>query len=154
LSHYRTQAVCRVPSTLGKGPFPLGGGFAECDTRQTAHSKKSDGKAIFAKCLFSDTRQSFTVCQYALGKIKQRGRQNKAKRTAKRRLMEALQSARQKGTRQTRWLCRLPDLWHSTKAPSLPSATSLTLRKATTGLKKRKLVDDWLVYIRSKNKLV
>ena len=55
--HYRTGLVCRVSNTLGKGPFALGKGFAECGTRQTALGKKSDGEGTFAECLFSDTRQ-------------------------------------------------------------------------------------------------
>ena len=56
--HYRTGLVCRVSNTLGKGPFALGKGFAECGTRQTALGKKSDGEGTFAECLFSGTRQS------------------------------------------------------------------------------------------------
>ena len=56
--HYRTGLVCRVSNTLGKGPFALGKGFAECGTRQTALGKKSDGEDTFAECLFSGTRQS------------------------------------------------------------------------------------------------
>ena len=55
---YRTGLVCRVSNTLGKGPFALGKGFAECGTRQTALGKKSDGEGTFAECLFSGTRQS------------------------------------------------------------------------------------------------
>ena len=31
--HYRTQALCRVPVTLGKSPYTLGKGFAECNRR-------------------------------------------------------------------------------------------------------------------------
>jgi len=57
-THYRTGLVCRVSNTLGKGPFALGKGFAECGTRQTALGKKSDGEGTFAECLFSGTRQS------------------------------------------------------------------------------------------------
>ena len=55
--HYRTGLVCRVSNTLGKGPFALGKGFAECGTRQTALGKKSDGEGTFAEC------------QKALGKL-------------------------------------------------------------------------------------
>jgi len=57
-SHYRTGLVCQVSNTLGKDPFALSKGFAECGTRQTALGKKSDGEGIFAECLFSGTRQS------------------------------------------------------------------------------------------------
>ena len=57
-SHYRTGLVCRVSNTLGKGPFALGKGFAECGTRQITLGKKSDGEGTFAECLFSGTRQS------------------------------------------------------------------------------------------------
>ena len=49
-------AVCRVSNTLGKDPFALGKGFAECGTRQTALGKKSDGEGTFTECLFSGTR--------------------------------------------------------------------------------------------------
>ena len=56
--HYRTPWVCRVPETLGKRHKTLGKWFAECNTRRTALAKNSDGKANFAECLLSGTRQS------------------------------------------------------------------------------------------------
>ena len=56
--HYPTRVLCRVPNTLGKDPFALGKGFAECGTRQIRHGKKSDGETIFAECFFSGTLQS------------------------------------------------------------------------------------------------
>ena len=46
----------------------LGKWFAECNTRRTALAKKSDGKANFAECLLSGTRQS--LCRVpTLGKV-------------------------------------------------------------------------------------
>ena len=63
--HYRTGLVCRVSNTLGKCPFALGKGFAECGTRQTTLGKKSDGEGTFAECLFSGTRQS--LCRVSKG---------------------------------------------------------------------------------------
>jgi len=59
-----------VSGTLDKGPNTLGKAFAECNIRQTTLGKQTDGEATFAECLFSGTRQSFAVCQQALGKIK------------------------------------------------------------------------------------
>ena len=55
--HYRIHWLCRVPVTLGKGQFALGKLFAECYTRQTPLGKASHGKAIFAECRISGTRQ-------------------------------------------------------------------------------------------------
>ena len=55
--HYRTQALCRVPVTLGKSPYTLGKAFAECNSRQRSLGKSSDGKGLFAECLLSGTRQ-------------------------------------------------------------------------------------------------
>jgi len=49
-----------VPETLGKW-------FAECNTRRTALAKNSDGKANFAECLLSGTRQ-IAECP-TLGKV-------------------------------------------------------------------------------------
>lgn len=60
-AHYRTGRLCRVSNTLGKDPFALGKGFAECGTRQTGLGKKSDGEYTSAECLFSDTRQIFRI---------------------------------------------------------------------------------------------
>ena len=56
-SHYRTQALCRVPVTLGKSPYILGKAFAECNPWQRSLSKAGDGKGLFAECLLSGTRQ-------------------------------------------------------------------------------------------------
>ena len=55
--HYRIHWLCRVPVTLGKGQFALGKLFAECYTWQTPLGKASHGKAIFAECRISGTRQ-------------------------------------------------------------------------------------------------
>ena len=55
--HYWIQVLCRVPEALGKGQIPLGKAFAECGTRQRTHGKKLIGKALFAECLLSGTRQ-------------------------------------------------------------------------------------------------
>ena len=66
--HYRTQVLCRVSQTLGKGRKTLGKLLAECSTRRSAHGLSSTGEAGFAECLFSGTRQTFAVCQAALGK--------------------------------------------------------------------------------------
>jgi len=59
-----------VPQTLGKDQKALGKGFAECNTRQTAHDIYSVGKQLFAECFLSRTWQM--VCrvfiQNTLGK--------------------------------------------------------------------------------------
>ena len=55
--HYRTQALCRVPVTLGKSPYTLGKAFTECNSRQRSLDKSGDGKGLFAECLLSGTRQ-------------------------------------------------------------------------------------------------
>jgi hypothetical protein len=54
---YRNQPLCRVSRALGKALNTLGKGFVECHTRQRAHGKEDVGKAVFAECLLSDTRQ-------------------------------------------------------------------------------------------------
>jgi len=46
-----------VPVTLGKSPYTLGKGFAECNRRQRSLGKAGDGKGLFADGLLSDTRQ-------------------------------------------------------------------------------------------------
>ena len=56
-NHYWIQVLCRVPKALGKGQIALGKAFAECGTRQRTHGKKLIGKALFAECLLSGTRQ-------------------------------------------------------------------------------------------------
>ena len=65
--HYRTPVVCRVSETLGKIYKTLDKWFVECNTRRTALAKNSDGKANFAECLLSGTRQSLCECP-TLGK--------------------------------------------------------------------------------------
>ena len=66
--HYRTRVLCRVSQTLGKGRKTIGNFLAECSTQRSAHGLSSTGEAGFAECLFSGTRQTFAVCQAALGK--------------------------------------------------------------------------------------
>jgi hypothetical protein len=56
--HYRNQSLCRVPEALGEALKTLGKGFAECDTRQRRLGKQCIGKAFFAECFFSGTRQT------------------------------------------------------------------------------------------------
>ena len=46
-----------MSEVLGKGQIVLGKAFAECGTRQRTHGKKLIGKALFAECLLSGTRQ-------------------------------------------------------------------------------------------------
>jgi len=48
-----------VPEALGKDHFALGKRFAECGTRQKTLGETLVGKAGFAECLLSDTRQRF-----------------------------------------------------------------------------------------------
>jgi hypothetical protein len=57
-AHYWNRTLCLVSRTLGKRPKTLGKPFAECHTRQSGDGKKSNDKADFAECPFSDTRQS------------------------------------------------------------------------------------------------
>ena len=52
--HYWIQVV---PEALGKGQIALGKAFVEYGTRQRTHNKKLIGKALFAECLLSGTRQ-------------------------------------------------------------------------------------------------
>jgi hypothetical protein len=47
-----------VPKALDEALKTLGKGFAECYTRQKRLGKKCIGKAFFAECFFSDTRQN------------------------------------------------------------------------------------------------
>jgi len=56
-----------VSGTHGKGLSTLGKDL------QMTLGKQADSEATFAECFFSGTRQSFAVCQHALGKIKQNG---------------------------------------------------------------------------------
>jgi len=67
---------------LGKGQIALGKAFAECGTRQRTHGKNLIGKALFAECFLSGTRQ------------------RKATVTAPVPLMVTLPSANPAGTRQ------------------------------------------------------
>jgi hypothetical protein len=55
--HYRTQLLCRVSQTLGKGYFTLGNGFAECNTRQRTLGELYIGNGLFAEYFLSGTRQ-------------------------------------------------------------------------------------------------
>ena len=64
VNHYRTPWVCRVPETLGKRQKTLGKLFAECNTRRIALAINSAGKANFAECHLSGTRQSFCRVQF------------------------------------------------------------------------------------------
>ena len=57
MNHYWIQVLCRVPKALGKGQIALGKAFTECGTRQRTHGKNLIGKALFAECLLSGTRQ-------------------------------------------------------------------------------------------------
>ena len=59
-----------MPETFGKRHKTLGKWFAECNTRRTALVKNSDGKANFAECLLSDTRQSLLPNARHLAKLK------------------------------------------------------------------------------------
>jgi len=122
LYHYRTRLLCRVPETLGKGRKTLGKEVAECSTRRSAHGLSSTGEAGFAECLFSGTRQSFAVCQAALGKkkLKRDGRTGElANGTANWR------TGRPNGT--GRKLCRVPYARHSAKIQTSPSANVAAL---------------------------
>jgi len=65
MSHYGKQGLCRVPTALGKGLKTLGKGFAERCTRQRPLGEKKVGKAFFAECHLSGTRQS--LCRVSTG---------------------------------------------------------------------------------------
>ena len=89
-THYWIQVLCRVPEALGKGQIALGKG-------QIALGKKLIGKALFAKCILSGTRQ------------------RKATVTAPGSLTVTLSSGNPAGTRQRffyfflkKILCRVP----------------------------------------------
>jgi hypothetical protein len=60
-AHYRTQLLCRVSQTLGKGYFTLGKGFAECNTRQRTLGELYISNSLFAEYFLSGTRQR--VCR-------------------------------------------------------------------------------------------
>jgi hypothetical protein len=58
--------------TLGKEPFALGKGFAECSTRQSPLSKFFLDKGSLPSAFYLDTRQKKKICRVlgaALGKI-------------------------------------------------------------------------------------
>ena len=107
--HYRKQLLCCVPQALGKAHKTLGKGFAECNTRQTAHGKYSAGKRLFVECFLSDTRQR--LCRL----LKQMLGKKKSNVTARRRSRRVCRVSNGLGTRQT--------------CPCLPSAPALTLGK-------------------------
>jgi hypothetical protein len=56
--HYRNQPLRRVPEALGEALKTLVKAFAECYTRQRRLGKRCIGKAFFAECFFSGTRQT------------------------------------------------------------------------------------------------
>jgi len=57
INHYWIQVLCRVPEALDKDQIALDKAFVECGTRQRTH-----GKALFAECLLSGTRQRLCEC--------------------------------------------------------------------------------------------
>jgi len=135
--HYRTQVLCRVSQTLGKDRKTLGKLLAECSTRQSAHGLSSTGEAGFAECLFSGTRQTFAVCQVALGKKSWNGTDGRtvelANGTANWRtgLVENFAECHMLGTRQRFKLRRVPSWQHSTKFEYVPTATRPALGKVS-----------------------
>ena len=62
-----------MPETLGKRHKTLGKWFAECNTWRTALAKNSDGKANFAECLLSGTRQSLCRAKLKPKKTRKNG---------------------------------------------------------------------------------
>jgi len=119
MHHYRTRV-----QTLGKGRKTLGNFFAECSTRRSAHGLSSTGEADFAECLFSGTRQTFAVCQAALGKKSWNGtddqanwrteRANGTNGTAERDGVENFAECQTRGTRQRPKLRRVIICFNST----------------------------------------
>jgi hypothetical protein len=122
-AHYRTQVLCLVSQTLGKGRKTLGKLLAECSTRRSAHDLSSTGEAGFAECLFSGTRQTFAMCQAALSKkkLKRDGQQQTDER-----------NGRTGRTGRGRKLCRVPDAWHSAKIQTSPSAKLAALGEVSS----------------------
>jgi hypothetical protein len=95
-SHYRNRRLCRVPEALGK--------------EGSAHSAS---QSLLCRVLFlGHSAKRFAECQTALGKEKQQLR---------RWVMET--ASLPSDTRQRCYLCRVLSVRHSTKNPSLPSAT-------------------------------
>ena len=121
--HYRTQVLCRVSQTLGKGRKTLGKLLVECSTRQSAHGLSSTGEAGFAECLFSGTRQTFAVCQVALGKKSWNGTDGRTGELANG--TANWRTGRPNGT--GRKLCRVPYSRHSAKIQTSPSANLAAL---------------------------
>ena len=134
MHHYRTRVLCRVSQTLGKGRKTLGNFFAECSTRRSAHGLSSTGKAGFAECLFSGTRQTFAVCQAALGKkkLKRDGQQQTGERNGTSKTLPSTRSmalgknsnfaeCQSGSTRRSLALCRVPPVWHSATIQTSPS---------------------------------
>ena len=108
INHYWIQVLCRVPEALDKDQIALDKAFVECGTRQRTH-----GKALFAECLLSGTRQRLCECP---GDTQQR----KATVTAPIPLTVTLPSPT--GTRQRFFIFFLKKIfaecqpsWHSTK---------------------------------------
>ena len=67
----RDFAVCHRYSAKTKKHSAIGKGFAECNTRQTAHGIYSVGKQLFAECFLSRTRQIvYRISNLTLGKKK------------------------------------------------------------------------------------
>jgi hypothetical protein len=124
--HYRKRALYRVPEALGKAVNTLGKGFAECRTRQRRLGKQCIGKAFFAEYFFSGTRQRGlpSARWHSAKKINRYG--DGVTETA------SLSSVTD-DTRQRSYLCRMSAQQHSTKNPSLPSATWDTRQRARQG---------------------
>jgi hypothetical protein len=99
IMHYRTQLLCRVSQTLGKGYFTLGKGFTECNTRQRTLDELYIDNGLFAEYFLSGTRQR--ICRVPFDT-----RQRKVTVTA---LSDGDGSFAE---------CLL---WHSAKRPILPS---------------------------------
>jgi hypothetical protein len=141
-THYRTQFLCRVSQTLGKGYFTLGKGFAECNTRQRTLDKLYIGNNLFAEYFLSgricrvpfDNRQrkvtvtapsdgdrSFAECllwhsakRPNLPSVCYHGPRQRRLQWAPQPVLVPRAFV---GTRQRRLLCRVSSDWHSTKSP-------------------------------------
>ena len=146
IHHYRTRLLCRVPETLGKGRKTLGKEIAECSTRRSAHGLSSTGENGNAECLFSSTRQIFAVCHAALGKkMKRDGRTaNGTDGTGWERNFAECWT---RGTQQRSKVRRVPDIQHSAKFRSSPSATLLALGEVSITLGKYVFqeIEKWLL---------
>jgi len=123
--HYRKQSLCRVPQALGKAQKTLGKGFAECNTRQTAHDIYSAGKRLFAECFLSGTRQKTlprTEIEAQRKKVSWRSGDGHG----------AFADCQISGTWQTFLLCRVSNFRHSANLASLPSVKVQALGKASS----------------------